>query len=436
LQRPAPSANFADGGFFFCGRGILAAAAPIVYLTCEIKGRDLESRLLIAAHLVKLGYYAVVGQYWGLGRSAGAALRGVYHFKTANNIQAVGMATVKGHGHKVVASDEEVLGSSEALAASTTDQAVFEHCDRYFAFNESHKRAILKAFPNADSRVIVTGSARGDLLRMAAYARPHARPYVLINTSFGLINSMWGDLEKAVGIYATGMGWDLARPEDAAVMKARVEYEIASLRETNALLAWLASQRKYDVIVRPHPTERAELWEGVARGHDHVHVRTASDPFAWTKHAALMIHSDSTLGTEVTLFDTPTLNLSPLEEWARRLITRDINFTVTSAVQAQEPISLLLADGSGPLAAPFVTDVFPPNSAETTARELAKLLPKPGPLSGMPWAKTERHEKERAKFTVSPEEFRTAVARVLPIAGSPRADVMDLDDSVVLLLPA
>ena len=383
-----------------------------------------------------MGYYAVVGQYWGLGRNAGPVLRGIYHFKTANKIQVDGMATVKGYGHGVVASDEEVLGSSEALAAHTTDTTVFDHCDKYFAFNQSHERALLKAFPKAFGRVTVTGSPRGDLLRAVIYERPQERPYVLLNTSFGLINSMWGDLDKAVGVYATGMSWDLSRPDDAAVMKARVEYEIKALSETKALLAWLATQEKYDVVIRPHPTEKAELWQDLARGHVHVRVVTASDPFQWTKHAALMVHSDSTLGVEVTLFETPTLNLSPLDEWARRLITRDINFTARSLEEARDPISLLLADRRGPLAAPFAANVFPPNSAETTASELSKLLPKPARLSGMPWAKVERHEKERAKFTVSADEFRAAIARVFPIAGNPPAEVLDLDDSVVLILPS
>jgi surface carbohydrate biosynthesis protein len=390
---------------------------------------------LIAAHLVKLGYYAVVGQYWGLGRNAGGSLRGIYHFKTANKIQADGMATVKRYGHAVVASDEEVLGTSEKLAAHTTDPAVFDHCDRYFAFNESHKRAILKAYPQAKDRIRVTGSARGDLLRAASFTRPHQNPYVLVNTSFGFVNSLWGDVNKACDVYAAGRGWDEALPEYLAILTQRVEYEVAALREMKALLAWLVTQPDYDIIIRPHPSEKAELWQQWARDHSHVRVVTTSDPYQWTKHAALMIHTDSTLGVEVTLLGTPTLNLSPADNWGERLVARNLNFTVSSAAAAHEPVRQFLKDGQGPLSHGFEADFFPPNSAETTAQELAKLLPKPTRLSGMGWAKAERHEKERAKFTVSPEEFRRAIGRVFPIAGNPRAYVLDLDDSVILILP-
>lgn len=404
-------------------------------MTCEIKGRDLDSRLLIAAHLVKRGYYAVVGQYWGLGQNAGPALKGIYHFKTANQFQAIGMATCKGHGHAVVASDEEVLGASEAVAASSTDPVTFEHCDRYFAFNESHKSALVKAFPRARDRIRVTGSSRGDLLRASVYARPHPRPYILVNTSFGVVNSIWGDLQRAIEIYVMGIPRAMPREEADAIIRARIDYETAALRETEALVEWLTRWSEYDIVIRPHPGEKAERWREFESRQPRVRVVTGSDPYQWTKHAALMIHNDSTLGVEVTLLGTPSLNLSPREEFARRLVLRDINFTVFSAAGAYDPITRFLNSGDGPIAAPYPANIFPPQSAETTARELAELLPAPMRLSGMPWATGTRNETERGKFTVTPDEFRQAIARVFPIAGSPRADVMDLDDSVILLLP-
>ncbi len=377
----------------------------------------------------------MVGQYWGLGQNAGQALRGVYYFKTANKIQADGMATVKGHGHAVVASDEESLGWSEDLAANTTEASTFDHCDRYFAFNASHKRALVKAFPKARDGVVVTGSARGDLLRSASYERPHPRPYILFNTSFGRTNSTWGDVNKAMDLYATALQLDRSKPETAALMKARVDYEVAALRETKALLAWFIEQKSHDIVIRPHPSERVELWREVAKGHPHVRVVAESDPYPWTKHAALMIHSDSTLGVEVTLLGTPALNISPLEDWSKRLIVRDVNFTVASAEEAYGPVEQLLKAGAGPLAAPYRTDIFPEKSAEITARELVKLLPKPTRLNQMGWAPAQRNEQERAKFTVSPQEFRQALGRVLALTGGAKIEGMDLDDSVVFLMP-
>lgn len=127
--------------------------------------------------------------------------------------------------------------------------------------------------------------------------------------------------------------------------EARIDYEIAGLRETKALLAAILVQNKFDIIIRPHPSEKADLWETLIAGHANARVVTASDPYQWTKHAALMIHSDSTLGVEVTSLGTPALNLSTVDEWAKRLIVRDINFTVKSAAEAVDPIYQLLKEG-------------------------------------------------------------------------------------------
>ena len=114
---------------------------------------------------MKLGYTVVVGQYWSIAKNARGVLRGVYHFKTSNVIQTNAMHFAKSSGHVVVASDEEVIGWSEELIADTTDRATFKWCDRYFAFDEIHKKAILRKFPQAGDRIRITGSARGDLLR-------------------------------------------------------------------------------------------------------------------------------------------------------------------------------------------------------------------------------------------------------------------------------
>lgn len=70
-----------------------------------------------------------------------------------------------------------------------------------------------------------------------------------------------------------------------------------------------------------------------------------------------------------------------------------------------------------------------------TAKEFAELLPPPSPILPMAWERIKRADREIEKFTVSPEEFRRAVDRMLPMAGIARAEVADLDDSVILLMP-
>lgn len=396
--------------------------SPIAYLTCEIKGRDFRSRLLIAAHLIKMGYPVVVGQYWNLVENASVAPRGCYLFKTSNRFQVEGMEICARENHVVVASDEEALSTSEVLAAHTTDSKTFDYCKLYLALNDAHRRALLKAFPSVGDRILVAGTARADLLRAETHARPSARPYVLVNTSFGWLNSIWGSHLEAIEIYAAATNRDLSNPEDVAVLQSRFEYEQVALRETRKLVKWLVKTSDSDVIVRPHPNEKLDLWNSISG----LKVVAGSDPYPWLRHAVVSIHNDSTSGLEAAIMGAPTLNLSPLDSWAQRLNVRQFNKTVRTAEEAQSAI--IASDYKST----ETGEIVPQNGAQKVAEAIASQLPPPYPVS-LGWAATARSQQRRDKITVSLSEAQTAVADIFAIAGVPQPVVAELTDTVFLL---
>ena len=395
---------------------------PVAYLTCEIKGRDFRSRMLIAAHLVKRGYSVILGQYWNLIANVRYAPKGVFLFKTANKIQVEGMRVCKKYGHTVVASDEEALSTSEALATHTTDPETFQYCDAYLAINPGHARALSRAYPGRAFPVV--GTARADLLRTARYARPHPKPYALLNTSFGMTNSVWGDVGKAAAIYAKGRGWNIDTPEHRAFMAARIEYERRALTETKSLLSWLVQSSDLDVIVRPHPNEKLAIWDMPG-----VSVVQNSDPSPWLKHAHVMVHNDSTLGLEAAIMGAPALNLSPADTWASRLNVRKFNETVHSSGDAIQAIS------TGRVGCERDTsDLAPFDAAEKFAGEIAKLLPPPRSFTLPAWGSSSRVDVQKKKITVTVEECLEATNEIFPIAGA-KATVSHLTDTVFMFQP-
>jgi surface carbohydrate biosynthesis protein len=408
---------------------------PIVYLTCEIKGRDLDSRALIAAHLVKRGYTAVLGQYWNLKDNSPTAPRGCYLFKTANQIQVDGMTICKMHGHDVVASDEESLSVSEYVAAELTVPTTFEYCDLYLALTPAHERAIHKAIPDSKDRVRVTGTARADILRETRFARPHAAPYVLFNTSFGWLNSVWGSLHQAIENYSRGTQRDLSTPEDQALIRSRVDYETMALKETRALLDWCIARADMDIILRPHPNENVQWWRKHYGHIDRLHIVENTDPYPWIQHAALLIHSDSTTGVEATVMGVPCLNVSPHDAWARRLILRDINYSVATAGEAYGAIGSFLGRSEGPIAEARSKDPFPKDCAAASAAAISSLLPPPGPMKQFPWVQTPRTDIQKKKFTVSADEFSESLGRAFKMAGCETYAIEPLADSVVIVRP-
>ena len=64
----------------------------VAYLNCELTGRDLDSRLLVATHLLAAGEPVVIGRLWSICMNAPQSPRGVFLFATANVHQARMMA--------------------------------------------------------------------------------------------------------------------------------------------------------------------------------------------------------------------------------------------------------------------------------------------------------------------------------------------------------
>ncbi len=410
--------------------------APIAYLTCELKGRDLDSRFLIAAHLAKLGLYAVVGDYWGMTASAVVAPKGCYLFKTTNAIQAAAMANCAGLGHKVVAADEEAIAQNEAFAHMTTDPGAITHCDRYLAVSEAHKRGVLKAFPAVRGKIAAVGSARFDILRAARTERPRTAPYILVNLVFGLINGTWGDLDTAIDVYCRALKLDLNDPAARRQVDDRLAYERAALQEVRALIGRLLAETAIDIVVRPHPSERPEYWQELYADTARVEVVRRSDPVPWIQHAAVMVHCDSTTGIEAAILGAPCINLSADPGWARRLIIPEANYTVHSSDAAATAAQVFLETGKLPAPPRRADDLFPVNGALKTARKIADLLPKPRALTELNWNRIARNDLQKDKFTVSPEEAGAAMARMFALANAAARPLTRLDDSAYLVSPA
>lgn len=394
----------------------------VAYLNCELKHRDLASRVLIAAHLLKRGIPVVVGQVWALvanGR-AGRNLPGAYLFTTANKIQAKGMSWVKNTGHTVVASDEETLPQVDPLLF-VTNEAV-SVCDRLLIDTPAHESALRDAYPNSIHKFVVTGPVRFETLRTIKIEKVLSDPYVLLNSGLGFINSVHGHSDRAVEMLNRGTD----APEGEAKLRLRFEEEAAKLMVT--LVRWLA--RDHRVVVRPHPSERADTWRDAV---PEAEVLEDAPPLPWIKGARIVIHCSSTTGLEAVALGVPALNLDPVHEWGKRHIISEINCTVTNLEDAQQALEPFLANGSGPIAEKMKTDLnFSTNGAENTAKVISETLAGADPLSGpFPWAMMERMPVDQKKFTVTKEEIIALMDGM-----DMRCAVHQLDDSVFLFVPS
>ena len=406
------------------------------YLTCELVGRDLDSRLLIAAHLLKRGVSCIVGQQWGMMANVGASPKGVFLFKTANRVQGVNAVACNQCGHQVVMSDEEVLSMNNAdLVLRGTDLSAVQAAHLFLALDERHKSVIQSVAP---VRCEVVGNARIDLLltypqiyRAEADQIKANGPYILFNTGFTLINSLWGPPEVAVGAMLNSLGMDPQQPEAAAFAREALDFECANRDAMLEILRWAYGRFNRRIVVRPHPAENAATWAEIAG----VEMFSKTSPVPWLLGTDLLVHTSSTTGLEGALLGTPCLNLVPVQNpaYAGSFHTQTVNYTTASVDEAKAAMAAFLNESAGPIAEQKKPAQFLGGGAERTAKLLEELAPEAEYLST--WARYEGTATQSEKFDISPEAFSQRASSVLGAVGVKTARVVQLDRALFWLSP-
>ena len=107
---------------------------PVLYISVELKVRDLDPRLIVAAEALKQGLHVIIGQQWALSKNIFNVPRGVFLFKTVNEIQATHMIDARDAGHVVTASDEGVLACASDVCFQTgMGSSAPKLLDRFYA---------------------------------------------------------------------------------------------------------------------------------------------------------------------------------------------------------------------------------------------------------------------------------------------------------------
>jgi surface carbohydrate biosynthesis protein len=439
------------------------ATKGIVYLLIEEARRELDSRLLIATHLIRLGFEVVIAPQWNVWEALGTLPRGVILFKGNNLAQAKTMRTARRLGFLVASIEEELLGVADSREVRRIyDQLSGDNCDLFLVHGEEHARALKDHFGVGCPTVRIVGNPRTDLLRgqfgdrirsegrdlSAQYGR-----YILVNTNFASINPRSGD---TVGYLELCRAAGVTNPSDPASMTdffTWCGWEHENLQSIVELIHALRGTKiDAHIIIRPHPSENITLWQNAFDTIKGVSVIREGDHLPWTAGASLLVHPGSTTGLESAILGTPTMNLCCHEnEWHGLYLSTLLNplfKSIDAAVQAildhldgKTSISAIRPDAEGALKRNLL--IGDQQSAALVAEQIAavSLQLEPGSqpsrfasaVSGA--LRTSERKIDREAF--SPKNIRARFTKLASQAGVPiNATVETSPDCWVKLRPS
>lgn len=298
----------------------MAASSPLI-LPCETRVREFDAKLLLALLATSRGHAAIVGAKKSIDLSVGRYPAGIYIGKSLTGRSRHNLDIARACGHHVVLWDEEglVWASREVYWKTKVDATTLNTPELLIAWGEDNARAWTE-HPDygrgaaAGPPVKALGNPRADLLtprlsklfaaEVADIQATHGR-FILINTNFSRVNHLQPRQNRHLKWLRE------QRPDDPRGGFAAHKYEL--FKAFCELIPALARRLpEVQIVIRPHPSERADTWEHLAAGFSQVAVAQHGNVVAWLLASQGLIHNGCTTAVEAYQLGRPALAYRPV----------------------------------------------------------------------------------------------------------------------------
>jgi len=296
----------------------------LLLIPVENQVRELDPKLLLACIAARRGFSSVVGSRREMEFCIDSFPRSIYLSKSMTIRSLLFFQVARRFGHEIVTWDEEALVHlpAETYFSRRLHPRAIRHVSQLFAWGPDNVE-LWKQYPHLppDLPIHSVGNPRTDMLRPEMHAfyenevralRDQYGKFILINTNFNHVNAFGPDMNLFRPVKRPG---ETARFGRAARGMSREyaerlwHHKHAVFKDFQQMIPKLA--RAFDdvnIVIRPHPTERHDVYRRIAADYPRVHVTNEGNVVPWLMATAVVLHNGCTTGLEAFVLGVPAIS--------------------------------------------------------------------------------------------------------------------------------
>jgi surface carbohydrate biosynthesis protein len=290
----------------------------VLIIPCETQAREFDAKLLLSCFAAEQGFRVIVGSKKEINKRIGSLPRSIFVSKSLTKRNLRMYTLLHQLGHAVVCGDEEALvyASPASYLHHKVSAQTLLRAQALLAWGPENER-VWRGYEGYHGVPIhVTGNARMDLLRpelrplfAEAVSRIRGRlgPFVLINTNFSRINHYLPGQSRQRRALDAGTAEESDLGRGLAAHKARL-YE-HFLRMVPALAR---ACPEHTIVVRPHPSEKLEVWHEITRDCPNARVVLEGSVVPWLLACEVMVHNGCQTAVEAALLGATAVAYQPV----------------------------------------------------------------------------------------------------------------------------
>lgn len=287
----------------------------------EVRKRELEGKFLLAGKAALDGHRVLLGYLHNL-LARDLLTPGIFHDKSLTprpkKLKLMRMAEDSGHAYTSIDEEHGLLRKDyEFFGKARFSEETVRRAAAIFFWGRHDHDFVQHTYPAYRDRLHVTGNPRVDLWRhdMDKIDNPVEvkKPYVLIASNLGAVFGS-RPIEEIIQNMRAGY---FKGPDDENEFNIYDRFSYSTQlggHYVRAIRKLALEFPEVTFVLRPHPTEKDEVWKTLIGDYPNVVITKSGSVGAWIKQCEVLIHNGCTTAMEAVKANKAVLTFMPIAD--------------------------------------------------------------------------------------------------------------------------